>query len=199
LIFIDGDCMARPDFVAVHRGLAEPGWFVTGNRVLLSQELTQAILREGIEPEHWTLAQWIRVRRQRGINRLNGVVRLPLGPIRKLGWGGWKEACGCNLALWRADFERVDGFDASFCGWGREDSDLLLRLFRAGLRRKDGRFATGVLHLWHPPADRSQLAQNDARLAALVQSTRMRATSGLSSLREEVPEAAGIGDAGARS
>ena len=64
---------------------------------------------------------------------------------------------------WLSD--RVDGFDASFSGWGREDSDLLIRLLHAGVRRKDGRFATGVVHLWHPEIDRAQLAANDARLA----------------------------------
>src|SRR4051812_24211304 len=40
-IFLDGDCIARPDFVAAHRGLAERGWFVTGNRILLSASCTK--------------------------------------------------------------------------------------------------------------------------------------------------------------
>src|SRR5215470_10988167 len=35
-VFLDGDCLARPDFIATHRALAETGWFITGNRVLLS-------------------------------------------------------------------------------------------------------------------------------------------------------------------
>ena len=43
-VFLDGDCIARPDFVAAHRRLAEPGCFVTGNRILLSRELTERIL-----------------------------------------------------------------------------------------------------------------------------------------------------------
>src|SRR5437660_740072 len=44
-IFLDGDCLAAPDFVAAHRSLSEPGWFVTGNRVLLSPALTAAVLQ----------------------------------------------------------------------------------------------------------------------------------------------------------
>ena len=36
-IFLDGDCITRPDFVATHRRLAEHGCFVTGNRILLSR------------------------------------------------------------------------------------------------------------------------------------------------------------------
>ena len=58
----------------------------------------------------------------------------------------------------------IDGFDASYVGWGLEDSDLLIRLLRAGVQRKDGRFATGVLHLWHPLADATQLSSNQSRL-----------------------------------
>ena len=41
-IFLDGDCIVRPDFVATHRRLAERGWFVTGNRILLSPALTSS-------------------------------------------------------------------------------------------------------------------------------------------------------------
>ena len=88
-------------------------------------------------------------------------------------------ARSCNLAVWRADLDRVDGFDASFSGWGKEDSDLLVRLLHAGVRRKDGAFATGVLHLWHPDADRSRLADNERRLAHVIESRRVRAEQGI--------------------
>ena len=53
----------------------------------------------------------------------------------------------------------------------------------AGTVAFDGRFATGVIHLWHPPFDRAQLAANDARLDAVLQSDRTRAQRGLSALR----------------
>lgn len=182
-LFLDGDCIAPADFIATHRRLAERGWFVTGNRVLLSRNLTAAVLRDGLQPEAWSLSRWIGERRRGGVNRLAGVLRLPLGPLRKLGSQRWRGARSCNLAVWRSDLERVDGFDASFSGWGREDSDLLIRLLHGGLRRKDGRFATGVIHLWHPEADRAQLAANDARLDAVLRSDRMRAQRGLSALR----------------
>ena len=183
-IFLDGDCIAPADFVATHRRLAERGWFVTGNRVLLSSTLTAAVLSDDLRPETWSAPGWVRQRLRGGVNRLAAVLRLPLGPLRKLRSGQWRGARSCNLAIWRSDLERVDGFDAWFSGWGREDSDLLIRLLRCGLRRKDGRFATGVIHLWHPQVDRAQLAANDARLAAVLQSDRVRAQRGLSALRE---------------
>jgi glycosyltransferase involved in cell wall biosynthesis len=185
-IFLDGDCIARPDFITKHRQLAEPGWFVTGNRVLLSPAITDAVLRDRLQPETWTAAEWIRQRLRGGVNRLAAVLRLPLGPLRKLAATQWRGARSCNLAIWRADLDRVDGFDASFSGWGREDSDLLLRLLHSGVRRKDGRFATGVIHLWHPEADRTQLPANDVLLEAALGSNRTRAQRGLSALRESV-------------
>jgi glycosyltransferase involved in cell wall biosynthesis len=181
-VFLDGDCIVPPDFLATHRRLAERGWFVTGNRVLLSPSLTAAVLREDLRPEAWNLSRWMGERRRGGVNRLAGVLRLPLGPLRKLESRRWRGARSCNLAVWRSDLERVDGFDASFSGWGREDSDLLIRLLHCGLRRKEGRFATGVIHLWHPDADRAQLAANDARLDAVLHSDRTRAQLGLSVL-----------------
>ena len=157
-IFLDGDCIARPDFVATHRRLAEPGWFVTGNRILLSRALTRKVLDEKLMPETWDLADWVTQRWRGGINRLSAILRLPLGPLRRLRAHAWRGARSCNLAIWRGDLDRVDGFDADYSGWGKEDSDIIVRLLHAGVRRKDGNFATGVLHLWHAEADRSMLS-----------------------------------------
>lgn len=181
-IFLDGDCIPRPDFVAAHRTLAEPGWFVTGNRVLLSRELTERILAEAAEVERWSLSAFTALRRHRKINRLAPLLSLPLGPLRKLRSRAWRGARSCNLAVWRRDFDAVDGFDATYSGWGLEDSDLLIRLLRAGIRRKDGNFATGVLHLWHPENDRSLLPDNQRRLDAIAAADRVRSMVGLSAL-----------------
>ncbi|HUF79502.1 MAG TPA: glycosyltransferase family 2 protein [Burkholderiales bacterium] len=181
-IFLDGDCLVRRAFVGAHRKLAEPGWFVTGNRALLSRLLTDAVLRRQLAPENWPMSFWIGHRVTGGINRLAPVMRLPIGPLRKTRPQAWEGARSCNLAVWRADLDRVDGFDASFSGWGREDSDLLVRLLHAGLRRKDGQFATGVLHLWHRDSDRSRLPDNEEKLAQVLKSDRVRAERGMSCL-----------------
>jgi glycosyltransferase involved in cell wall biosynthesis len=181
-IFLDGDCIPRSGFVAAHRRLAAPGWFVAGNRVLLGQALTARILRERLEPELWDFAAWMRHRARGEVNRLLPLVPLPLGPLRRLGPSAWRSARGTNLAIRRADLARVDGFDATFNGWGREDSDIMVRLIRAGVRRKDGRYATAVLHLWHPDFDRARLPDNERRLADVVAGDRVRALRGLSAL-----------------
>jgi glycosyltransferase involved in cell wall biosynthesis len=190
-IFLDGDCLARPNFVATHRRLAEPGWFVAGNRIQLSAQLTDELLARGPPAEAWRFAALVRERLRGGVNRLLPAFSLPLGPLRKLLRRGWRGAKACNLALTRADIERVDGFDSSYVGWGLEDSDFAVRLFNAGVRRKEGRFATGVLHLWHPPNDRSRLSNNEARLSEAIFTDRVRALRGLSSLGDDAGMPAG--------
>ncbi len=190
LVFLDGDCIARHDFVAAHRRLAAPGRFVTGTRVLLSRELTDRVLRHGLEPELWSGAELARYRAGGGINRLTALLALPLGPLRNLSSRRWRGARGSNMAFWRRDLERVDGFDAAFSGWGREDSDIFIRLIRADILRKDGRFATGVLHLCHAEADRSGLAANERQLDDVLTSARIAARQGLSALRDDAQTAA---------
>ncbi len=184
-IFLDGDCLASADFVATHRRLAEPGWFVTGNRILLSHELTETVLAEGEAAEEWCFATLLNKRLHGVINRLLPTLRLPLGILRKVHRDSWEGAQTCNLAVLRDDLERIDGFDSAYTGWGLEDSDLVVRLLHAGVRRKDGRFATGVLHLWHPQNDRSQLTTNRKRLDEVLGGTRVRALRGLSLLGRE--------------
>jgi glycosyltransferase involved in cell wall biosynthesis len=191
VVFLDGDCLVRSDFVGVHRGLAERGWFVTGNRALLSKALTEAVLVRQLECERWRTTTWLGQRLSGALNRLAPVLRLPLGALRKMRPQAWQGARSCNLAVWRSDLDRVDGFDANFSGWGKEDSDLLVRLLHAGVRRKDGAYATGVLHLWHPDADRSRLSDNERRLEGVAQSLRVRAERGISSLDRDEPVATG--------
>ena len=191
IVFLDGDCIARPDFIARHRRLAEEGAFVTGNRILLSPELTERVLHDGLEPETWSFVQFLAERFRGGVNRISALLNLPLGPLRQIRAKVWKGARSCNLAIWRRDLDTVDGFDADYAGWGKEDSDLIVRLLHAGVVRKDGNFATGVIHLWHKEADRSALAENERKLTLLLQGRDMRAGRGLSALRvKPMPAAA---------
>jgi glycosyltransferase involved in cell wall biosynthesis len=179
IIFTDQDCVPRPDFVSSHARLAEPGWFVPGNRVLLAQEFTQRILQDSEFVHDDDLARWVVRRLRREINRFPPLLKLPAGAWRKLHPKRWRGAKTCNLALWRDDLIRVNGMDESYTGWGMEDSDLVIRLLRAGVRHKSGRFAAPVLHLWHKENDRSGLEENQRRLQQLLGATHLRARKGL--------------------
>src|SRR5258708_2609051 len=149
-IFLDGDCIARRGFVAAHRGLAEPGYFVTGNRILLSGALSERILAGGLEPESWGLDHFLAQCWRGDVNRIVPLLGLPLGPLRKLGGRRWQGARSCNVAGFREDLERVDGFDAAFTGWGREDSDLFVRLIRYGVPPKGRALSNRLAPFLHP-------------------------------------------------
>ncbi|HEX6828405.1 MAG TPA: glycosyltransferase family 2 protein [Burkholderiales bacterium] len=180
IVFTDGDCIPAPWFVAAHRSLAERGWFVSANRVLLSQDFTRRVLAEKLPLQRWGWGRWIAAWRRRDVNRLFPLLRLHLGPLRKLDASRWEGAKTCNLAAWRDDLRCVNGLDESYSGWGLEDSDLVVRLLRAGLRHKSARFAAPVLHLWHRENDRTRLPENQRRLAEILGSDRIEALRGLS-------------------
>lgn len=165
LLFVDGDCLLRAGVVAEHRRLAEAGCAVAGNRILLSPRLTQQVEQGLVDPVGWGLADWTRVRLRGDVERLWPLITLPGQAWRRMRPTHWLQMRGCNMAVFRDDFERINGFEERICGWGFEDSDLAIRLINAGIRVKSGRFATAVLHLWHQERARDAAEQN--RLRAL--------------------------------
>jgi glycosyltransferase involved in cell wall biosynthesis len=179
LIFADGDCIPARHFVQQHRTLAEPGYFLSGNRVLLSESFTQAVLAQRLPIQRWRMTRWLRAWAGQDVNRLLPLLTLPDGKLRKRNPGQWRGVKTCNLSLWRSDFMRVNGFDESYCGWGLEDSDLAIRLMRAGIRHKSARFAAPVFHLWHRENDRGRLDQNQKLLDEIISTDRVEARVGI--------------------
>ncbi len=179
LVFVDGDCLLRPNLLGEHRRLAEPGWTVAGNRVLLGQALTAAIERGEADPLAWDADRWKAARARGDVGRLFPLSTLPGHWWRRLRGRDWKSFRTCNVAIWREDFVGINGFEERIRGWGFEDTDLVLRLLNAGIRIKSGRFATAVLHLWHPESPRDA-AQANRRLALdALTDRRVRAELGL--------------------
>lgn len=185
IIFIDGDCVPPPDFIAGHRRLAERGWFLSGNRLMLTQAFSKQVLRGKLPIHLWRTRDWLRARRRGHIERLLPLVRLPVPAwLRKQLPRRWQGAKTCNLSAWREDLLRVNGLDESYTGWGLEDSDLVIRLLRAGICNKSARFATPVFHLWHRENDRAQLAENRRRLQEALRATHIRAPKGVDQYQE---------------
>jgi glycosyltransferase involved in cell wall biosynthesis len=160
IVFLDGDCIPQRDFIARHRALSQPGWLVSGSRILMDESLTRRVLQQGIDVPASSAATRLGWRLNGGLNKvLPSLLRWPdLGRTSKK--FSWRRIKSCNLGVWRSDLERVNGFDESFVGWGYEDSDVVLRLFHAGVMRKYGAFATEVFHLWHREAERDQESSN---------------------------------------
>lgn len=173
IVFLDGDCIPFPDFVSRHLDLAEHGCFVAGNRILLDRNLTQDV-EFGHEPIlAWGAWRWMSSRISHHVNRLLPLLRLPDGGWRKkVAPNRWQGARGCNLGIWRDDYIAVNGCDESFEGWGHDDAELVSRLFRCGVLRKEGRFSVPVLHLWHRENDRSLEDENRRRLYDVIEGRR---------------------------
>lgn len=179
IIFIDGDCVVPPHFVSNHVALAESGWFVAGNRVLLEQTFTRQILKNRLAIHRWSFSKWVLAKLRGDCNRLLPLLRLPLGGLRKISPLKWEGAKTCNLGVWRKDLLQVNGFDERFEGWGYEDTDCVIRLQRAKIYHKSGKYSAPVYHLWHPVAKRDQAQENAKRLSVTKQSLTIRALQGV--------------------
>ena len=178
LVFLDGDCVPRPTFLANHQRLAEKNYFVAGNRILLNKEFTRYILNSELMLQKWSNRDWFFIWLKKSCNKFLAFITLPLGPLRKNASKKWQGAKSCNLGIWRQDFFAVNGFDENYSGWGFEDSDLVIRLIRSGKKRKEGRFSVPVIHLWHPENDRSHEQKNHEQLLRLLGSNKTRAEVG---------------------
>jgi len=171
LDFLDGDTVPHPRFVEDHRNAALAGFFVQGHRALIEQRA----------------ASWF------GLGDFSSDLRRALlsGQLK-----GWKHAFrwpfplaktrkdlrgirGCNLGVWRHDLVEVNGYNEAFVGWGREDSELAVRLMNLGRSRLDLRGRSLCYHLWHPPAPRNRLDENDRLLREAEASKSTRCPQGL--------------------
>ena len=160
VVVLDGDCIPQPDFIAQHRKLACAGYLVTGSRILLDQPTSERVIAGQLDVRLLDTVTILGLRLRGAINKMLPLLwKLPdIGRASKR--FTWRRIKGCNMGFWRTDLERVNGFDESFVGWGHEDADLVVRLFHAGVMRKDGAFATEVFHLWHREAQRDQETSN---------------------------------------
>ena len=143
VVFLDGDMVPGRHFVADHREFARPGSFVQGSRVLAPEALTRKLLAAGRVDVPFLA---------RGLGRRRHLLRAPA--LRDL-WGRPHRrrdgAKSCNLAFWRDDLVRLNGFNEGMGGWGLEDAEIVQRAFHLGLWRRDLRLGAAAVHLWHPP------------------------------------------------
>jgi glycosyltransferase involved in cell wall biosynthesis len=171
LVFLDGDTIPHPQFVADHRALAGESQFVQGHRALIGEKAAAWFGKNDFP------ADCRRAVFQNQISGLKNAFRWPFA-FRKINYR-LRGIRGCNLAIWRSDLVRVNGYNEAFVGWGREDSELAVRLMNSGVRRLDVRGRALCYHLWHPPVSRAELASNDEVLAKAILGKHTRCEQGL--------------------
>ncbi|TWU60291.1 putative glycosyl transferase [Rubripirellula tenax] len=182
VLFSDGDCIPRSDFVAQHYAALEPERFLSGGYYKLPMELSQRITaddirsgrafslgwlrRNGLPPSH----RWLRLVSGRASTLLNRIT--PTRPT----WNG------NNSSGWTADVIAAGGYDERM-RYGGQDRELGERLENAGVRGKHVRFQTVVLHLDHGRgyANEEDLNRNLSIRRETVSTGRQRTSHGLSS------------------
>ncbi len=160
MIFSDGDCIPRSDFVSTHLGLAQPGRFLSGGYLKLSREASEAITVEDVLADRATDPEFLlgkfrnpRVVRLKAVRSPNTARLFDFVTPTKATWNGH------NASAWRSDVEAANGFDERM-KYGGEDREFGERLVNAGIRPRQVRHRAIVVHLWH---ERGYVRQDEIR------------------------------------
>lgn len=173
IIQIDGDLILHPMFVADHVKFSKKHSFVSGSRVMLDEEYSKTLLHS----EQINVSLFNKAVR----NKMNGV---RLGPLRNYLSERYRAndmlyMRGCNMAFWRDDLVKVNGYNEDFTGWGREDNEVAVRLINTGVRKRIIKFGGVVFHIYHPEKSRSGLTRNDDMLQDAIENKKTWCPTGL--------------------
>lgn len=149
IIFTDGDCIPRKDFVEVHAKYAEEGFFLSGGYCKLPMKTSEAIDEDDIRTERSFDVKWLRQQ-----DKLKGTQALKLnsGPalagILDVVTPTNASFNNCNSSAWKEDLLAINGYDERM-QYGGPDRELGERLENYGLKPKQVRHKAIVLHLDH--------------------------------------------------
>jgi glycosyltransferase involved in cell wall biosynthesis len=170
-IQVDGDLVLHPAFVESHLAFARRGAYAQGSRAMLDAVRTAETLTSG-RIAISALSSGVRNRANAVyLPALAGVVRGPADPL--------KRTRGCNMAFWRDDIIRVNGYNEAIEGWGREDSELAARLQNAGVQRRNLKFSAVAWHLDHRTRAQDSLDRNHAEYERAVRERLTRCERGI--------------------
>lgn len=149
LIFSDGDCIPRRDFVDVHVRYARPGYFLSGGYFMLPMETSKVIARTDIVSGVAFEVPWLR---ENGLANTYKILKLTSkGKLEKIlnfvtptkaTWNGH------NSSGWKKDIVAVNGFNEQM-QYGGQDRELGERLINKGVRGKQIRYSAVCVHLDH--------------------------------------------------
>lgn len=151
LVFIDGDCMAHPDFIRSHLLSAEPKAMLGGKRVEVGQLLSEWALREQQLVNRLSIKLLLDSfahnsrKVEEAIQIKNSLLRKFLHKDMISNDGIW----GCNFSVYKDLFYTINGCDEDFRDGSVEDNDLGIRVLNAGGKLKSVRSLAIVFHLWH--------------------------------------------------
>jgi len=175
IIQIDGDLILHPYFIKDHKEFAKPQSFVRASRVYLSEKLTN----EKLSYKDINIKLF-----QPGISNIFSSFRISF--LRFLFEKKYKikgdelwEIHGCNMAYWREDAIKVNGYNEDFVGWGPEDKEFVARLVNLGLKKRFLKCGGIAYHLWHPINSKDNLSRNISIFEETKFSKRLFCQSGI--------------------
>ncbi len=187
IVIMDGDCIPESRFIEDHENLAEEGCFFQGKRVLVNSSVEKSFVFNDIQSTSRML--WYALSGK--ISNAHHIFRIGFFPsYRTAKLSGVR---GCNTGFFRKDLVAVNGYNMEITGWGREDSEIVIRLYNYGLKRKENPFKAICYHLWHPENSRNNLRKNDE----IMEDTRAvggyACSSGLDQLKDTRMAGSGMG------
>ena len=153
IIQIDGDCVPEKHFIEDHISSASAGLYLFGARVNILPEYVDNVLRKrkvDFNPFSKEIKNRTRAFRFK-------ILAFLFKPRHKIS----SKLRGCNMSYWRQDFLAINGYDEDMEGWGREDSEMAIRLHNSDLKGKRLRYCGIVFHLYHKEAPRTSFEKND--------------------------------------
>jgi glycosyltransferase involved in cell wall biosynthesis len=176
IVQIDGDLILHPHFIDDHLSLAKPHHFVTGSRAILDEQTTRRILRD----QHFTNLNAFTGKSSNFFNGVRiGFLRRFLARSYKVSGKNKYYVKGCNMAFWKKDLLNVNGYNEAFTGWGREDSELAIRLINAGVKKQFIKTGGVCYHLHHKEASRKLELRNIELMDSAIINKTVRAERGL--------------------
>ncbi len=181
LVFLDADCVPHRDFIGDHWHTRRAGEFGAGRRVEISRRVAKSLnptqIRNGIfdRPSLKLLVDHIWGETE----SWNRTIRWGNSPfLRKaLGLNQIDDLKGCNFSAFRTDMIEINGFDEAYEGYGREDTDLEIRLINRGLVRRSLKGLALQFHIWHER--RGFTPANEALLERARSEKRVRCERGI--------------------
>lgn len=185
LIFTDGDCVPRRDFVDAHLRLATPGRFLSGGCYRLDRDLTDRILDGSVDYASFTDVSWLKGDGGNVPRKWLWIQKTPwLARILDLATTTRPSFNGHNASAWKADVVAANGFNHEM-RYGGLDRELGERLENAGVLGMQIRHRAVCFHLDH---DRGYVNEADWQrnrdIRKRVRQTGItRATQGLDQIR----------------
>lgn len=149
LLFTDGDCIPRKDFISTHLQYKEEGYFLSGGYFKLPISISNTISKEDIINQNCFTISWLKAN---GLNINFKITKLTHNKYFA-GFMNWltptkRSWNGHNSSGFKEDILAVNGFNHDM-KYGGLDRELGERLFNLGLLSKQIRYSAICLHLDH--------------------------------------------------